>query len=87
MMIGKLNKFFELHGKLLTEAEYMSMGSVPYRIGTIKKYLRSWPSMLAYITTVYPHWNTPVKVEEPSEEVKSSYTKKKEKETFDEENI
>lgn len=56
MMITKLNNFFRSQGKLLTEAEYMQMGSVPYRIGTIKKFLRNWPAMIAYIKVMYPEW-------------------------------
>lgn len=56
MMIAKLNKFFQIKGRLLTEAEYMQEPTVPYRTGVIKKYLRSWPAMIAYIKAIYPEW-------------------------------
>lgn len=69
-MIYRLNKFFEAEGKILTEQEYMAHGRVPFRIGVIKKYLRSWPSMVAYIKTKYPYWKEETVKKEPVKESK-----------------
>lgn len=70
----------------------MAQPSVPYRIGIIKKYLRSWSGMVAYLNAYYPKWKKQkpkpkpkvVKKEEAAP-LKAFYSKEvKDKEKIDE---
>jgi hypothetical protein len=70
MMLRKLNHFFQMKGKLLSEREYAQDIAAPYRMTLIKKYLGGYSRMVYYLGFYYPEWKPAKKeaapvVEEP----------------------